>query len=155
MLDARGIDPKAVLHCRPMSPSHDSEPASQALLSAALGGLLCVAASACTGSAPTPASANAASGGAPGAATATSASFACDGGLAAMPGVTFSTVANLTLDAFASQCTARNGVLEIQPHCGGLNNGRGMSYDTATQTLTEHTCRGTNTCAGYACIVCD
>jgi hypothetical protein len=30
-----------------------------------------------------------------------------------------------------------------------------MSYDTETQTLLQHTCRATNTCAGFSCVICD
>ena len=114
---------------------------SRALLSAALGALLWGAAPACAGSPGT-------SGG--------DAAFACDGGVSSNPSVTASSVvADLTLDRFTAQCDARSGVVELQPHCGGLNNCRGMSYDTGTQTLTEHTCRATNTCAGYTCVICD
>ena len=58
----------------------------------------------------------------------------------------------LTLEQFTALCDSMNGIFEIQPHCGGSNACRGMSYDTGTQTLTEHTCRGTNTCAGYSCV---
>jgi len=61
----------------------------------------------------------------------------------------------MTLDLFTSQCNAENGIVEIQPHCGGSNACRGMSYDTELQTLIEHTCRSMNSCAGYSCVVCD
>lgn len=117
--------------------------ASQALLSAALGGLLCIASAGCTpvGAGPT--------GDTPMPAT------ECDGGVSPDPSVTSTTSVVLTLDQFTSQCDAKNGVVEIQPHCGGSNACRGMSYDANTQTLTEHTCRSTNTCAGYSCVVCD
>lgn len=80
----------------------------------------------------------------------------CDGGVAADPHVTASSfVPSYPLEQFAADCTERGGTLQLQPHCGGLNGCRGMSYDTGTQTLTENTCRGTNTCAGYSCIDCD
>jgi hypothetical protein len=112
---------------------------SAALLSAALGALL-LAAPACDG---------------------TSASqtpqqpFECESGVSPTPEVTSSTVQAMTQAQFASECEARSGVFEIEPHCGGLNHCRGLSYDTATQVLTEHTCRATNTCAGFSCIVCN
>jgi len=61
----------------------------------------------------------------------------------------------MTLDTFTSQCGAENGVVEIQPHCGGSNACRGMSYDTELQLLVVHTCRAMNSCAGYSCVVCD
>jgi hypothetical protein len=80
---------------------------------------------------------------------------ACDGGVSPDPTITSSTVGVVTLDQFTSQCNAVNGILETQPHCGGSNACRGMSYDSNTQTLTEHTCRATNSCAGYSCVVCD
>ena len=122
----------------PMGAFESPESASQALLSAALGGLLCLV-SGCGGSK----------------ALDSDPSCACST-CPAVPMVTSTTtVANLTEDAFTSQCAALKGVMEIQPHCGGSNSCRGMSYDTNTQTLSEHTCRGTNTCAGYSCVVCD
>ncbi|MGH7282245.1 MAG: hypothetical protein ACRELY_12015, partial [Polyangiaceae bacterium] len=82
-------------------------------------------------------------------------SFECDGGVATDPGVTSSVVGAVTQDDFTAQCNAKNGVFEIQPHCGGSNNCRGFSYDSETQTLSEHSCRATNSCGGYSCIVCD
>ncbi len=127
--------------------------ASHALLSAALGGLLSVASAACgtsgASSSALAASSETTNGDTPIPAT------ACDGGVSPDPGVTSTTVLSLTLDQFTAQCTAENGIVETQPHCGGSNACRGMSYDIETQTLTEHTCRATNTCAGYSCVVCD
>jgi len=64
-------------------------------------------------------------------------------------------VVNMTHDQFTAQCEAQAGIVEVQPHCGGSNSCRGMSYDVDTQTLAEHTCRATNTCAGYNCVICD
>ena len=29
----------------------------------------------------------------------------------------------------------------------------GVSYDDVTHVLSEHTCRGLNTCSGYSCVV--
>jgi hypothetical protein len=79
----------------------------------------------------------------------------CDGGVVPNPQITSATVvAGLTLDQFTAQCQTVSGILEIQPHCGGSNACRGMSYDSATQTLTQHTCRGMNSCAGFSCVVC-
>jgi hypothetical protein len=127
--------------------------ASHALLAAALSGLLSLASAAC-GASGASAAASAAStettnGDTPIPAT------ACDGGVSPNPTVTSSTVAALTLGQFTSQCNTLNGIVETQPHCGGSNACRGMSYDTETQSLSEHTCRATNTCAGYSCVVCD
>jgi hypothetical protein len=39
--------------------------------------------------------------------------------------------------------------------CSGTNSCRGMSYDSETQIMREHTCQGMNTCTGYSCIICD
>ena len=132
----------------PRQPSHPTGP-SRALLSAALGALVWASSTACAGKSSDPGSSSGSSG------TTQSASFTCDGGVSPSPAVTSSSVVALSQQDFANQCSAANGVFEIQPHCGGLNNCRGMSYDTGTQTLTQHTCRGTNTCAGYSCVVCD
>jgi hypothetical protein len=134
--------------------SHDDRPhqPSQALLTAALGGLLCVA-SACR-------SASSTSSTDTGTGTITNEdtpipATACDGGVSPNPTVTSSTVGAITQQQFAALCQKRSGILEVQPHCGGSNACRGVSYDSETQTLTEHTCRATNNCAGYSCVVCD
>ncbi len=69
-------------------------------------------------------------------------------------GVTKSVVdATMTLEIFTKMCEARGGKLELHSHCGGNNTCKGFSYDTGTQTLTEHSCKGWNTCAGYSCVI--
>lgn len=78
----------------------------------------------------------------------------CASGQVPNPEVTSTVVGALTQDEFASRCAALNGIFEIQPLCGGSNSCRGMSYDSGSQTLTEHSCQATNTCAGYSCVVC-
>jgi hypothetical protein len=78
----------------------------------------------------------------------------CATGVVPDPMVTSSTVGALTEDEFKALCDAQGGIFEIQPHCGGSNACRGFSYDANTETLIEHTCRATNTCAGYSCVVC-
>jgi len=119
-------------------------PASHALLSAALSGLLCVALPACTTNRDSADS------------NSVSSTFECDGGVAADAGITSSMmVANMTMSDFSSQCAMRNGIMETIAECRGANTCRGMSYDTETQTLTQHTCRATNTCGGYSCVICD
>jgi hypothetical protein len=97
---------------------------SRALLSAAVGGLLCMAATACgSHDSPNP------------------------------NGVITSSkvVSGMTLEKFTAECDARGGRVEIIPECGGTNSCKGLSYDEGTQTLTEHTCHSMNTCAGYSC----
>lgn len=121
--------------------------ASQALLSAALGGLLCLAA--CGGDSTENGDPNIGSSG--GAVTAES----CKDGVVDKPAITKTeSVADLSLDAFTADCNARSGTVEVHPHCGGVNNCRGFSYDSDTDTLTEHTCKGANTCTGFSCVVC-
>lgn len=131
---------------------------SRALLSAALGAFLWVSTPGCTGNNPTTEPPTVPSGGggdAGGGGADGGAPFECDGGVSPNPTVTSKTVVGtLTLAQFTSQCTALNGVVEIQPHCGGSNNCRGMSYDSELGTMLQHTCRGTNTCAGFSCIIC-
>jgi len=130
----------------------DESSASHALLSAALGGLLCVAACAPKAGQQTSDAATTGDAGS----EASAQPFECDGGVVADAGVTSSeVVTSLTLEDFTSQCDAQHGVVEIEPHCGGSNNCRGFTYDTGTQLLTQHTCRATNACAGYSCIICD
>jgi hypothetical protein len=60
---------------------------------------------------------------------------------------------DMTLEKFTAECDARGGVIEMHPHCGGVNTCKGMSYDETIGVLTEHTCKGLNTCAGYSCVV--
>lgn len=164
---------------RPPSTAAEPFAASRALLSAALGGLLFFAAPACSTSPPTGgADAGVADTGvadtgatdaAPGDAHADStlpgdaeagADVATDTGgpdancLDAGIGVTKSVVdPAMTLEIFTKMCEARGGTLELHSHCGGNNTCKGFSYDTGTQTFTEHSCKGWNTCAGYSCVL--
>ena len=135
-MDERNDDERALLR-----PSH-------ALLGAAIAGLVCVGTVACSSHA-----SNADDG--TGTGTVSSPEFECPTGVYAEAGVTQgSVVPGLTLDTFTAECSDAGGVVEIQPHCGGLNLCRGMSYDTGNSVFTVHTCRATNTCAGYTCFVC-
>lgn len=85
--------------------------------------------------------------------------FAAVGGFLGCAGsdagtITSSTTdASMTLETFTARCTARHGTVELHGHCGGANSCKGMSYDTATHVLTEHTCKASNTCAGYSCVI--
>lgn len=130
--------------------------ASRALLSAALGGLLCFGTACSSGKSTRPAQAS--TGGTDG--SASDGAFFVDGGLAYcintpdVRAITLSRVVAMTEDEFKAQCSSRGGTFEIMPHCGGLNSCMGMSYDTGTQTLTEHSCKGLNSCAGYSCVIC-
>ena len=121
-----------------MSGLHDSEStASQALLTAALGGLLCLVA-ACGDS------------------VEAAGPDGCAEGVVDTPQITASeVVADLSLETFTAECNERKGTVEVHPHCGGVNGCRGISYDSDTDTRTEHSCRGANTCTGFSCIVCD
>ncbi len=100
--------------------------ASQALLSAAIAGLLAGAGSACAPEAQ--------SGG--------------EGMITASR-----TIPNLSLEQFSLDCEELGGVVELHAHCGGVNTCRGFSYDDVTQVLTEHTCRALNTCSGFSCVI--
>jgi hypothetical protein len=59
----------------------------------------------------------------------------------------------MTLDLFTMLCDQMGGVLEVHSHCGGMNSCVGFSYDSGTQTFTEHTCKALNTCTGYSCVL--
>lgn len=59
----------------------------------------------------------------------------------------------MTEAQFTAQCDERGGTVEVMPHCGGFATGKGFSYDSTTEELSEHTCRGANTCAGWNCVV--
>jgi len=130
-------------------PSRESS-ASRALLLAALGGLL----GACAPAAPRPTGGD--DGSVTDAGTVPEASIACEAGVSDAPSITSSNVdPSVTLDSFTSESEQRGGAVEVEPHCGGENSCRGISWDTGTETVTEHTCRGMNTCAGYSCVICD
>ena len=61
----------------------------------------------------------------------------------------------LTADAVKALCDERGGTVEVMPHCGGFATAKGFSYDAGTQELSEHTCRGANTCGGWNCVIPD
>jgi hypothetical protein len=136
--------------------AESTSPVSQALLSAALGGLLCVAAAGCSASSPQASTGTTTGTGAVVNADTPVPDTTCDGGVLPNRQITSSAVvAGMTLDQFTAQCQAADGILEIQPHCSGSNACRGMSYDSELQTLIQHTCRGLNSCGGFSCVVCD
>ncbi|MGC4088068.1 MAG: hypothetical protein QM756_09255 [Polyangiaceae bacterium] len=62
-------------------------------------------------------------------------------------------VPGLTEAAFTEMCAERGGVVEVIAHCGGLNTCRGFSYDSTTELLSEHTCKGAATCGGWNCLL--
>lgn len=68
--------------------------------------------------------------------------------------ITLSETKDLTLEQLTVDCDALGGAIQIHPHCGGSNGCKGMSYDTGTKVYTEHTCKGLNTCAGFSCVLC-
>jgi len=61
-------------------------------------------------------------------------------------------VENLDAEGFTAMCDARGGSVEVVAHCHGLASGRGFAYDTTNGELSEHTCKGANTCAGWDCL---
>jgi hypothetical protein len=61
----------------------------------------------------------------------------------------------MTEEDFTAKCDARAGTVEVMPHCGGFATAKGFSYDYTTQKLSEHTCKGANTCAGWNCAIVD
>jgi len=70
------------------------------------------------------------------------------------PHITSSTlVEGMDAAAFQALCDERHGTVEVMAHCGGLATAKGVSYDTETQLLSEHTCKGANTCGGWNCII--
>lgn len=61
-------------------------------------------------------------------------------------------VGYLDAEDFKAMCDARHGTVEAIAHCGGVASGPGFAYDQTTQELSEHTCKGGNTCAGWNCL---
>lgn len=59
----------------------------------------------------------------------------------------------MTVEQFTALCDERGGTVEIMPHCGGFATAKGFSYDSTTELLSEHTCQGANTCAGWNCAI--
>ena len=104
-------------------------PVSTPLLSAALAGLLCLATVGCSTKKEDP----------PGPGEITSSEM----------------VGNLTEAEFTAQCDVRGGMVEVMAHCGGLATAKGFSYDATTGLLSEHSCKGANTCAGWNCVIPD
>jgi hypothetical protein len=107
-----------------------SAPASPTLLSAALAGLLCLSVAGCKTERPEP----------PGPGEITSTEFV---------------EAGLTEAQFTEMCDDRGGTVEVMPHCNGFATAKGFAYDSTTNELSEHTCKGANTCAGWNCAIPD
>jgi hypothetical protein len=61
----------------------------------------------------------------------------------------------MTEEQFKALCDERGGSVEVMPHCGGFATAKGFSYDSTTSLLSEHTCHGANTCAGWNCAIPD
>ncbi len=109
------------------APRKDSLTAHPHLLQAALAGLLSLSAAACsTEKAPPPG---------PGKITSQE------------------NVGELDEAAFQAMCDERGGTVESIAHCGGLATAAGFAYDITTDELSEHTCKGANTCTGWNCIL--
>ncbi|MEO8796995.1 MAG: hypothetical protein ABI551_03845 [Polyangiaceae bacterium] len=119
--------------------------ASPLLLAAAVGGLLSACSSPSSG--PQPATNAEVEGG--------TEVEACDAGVVDDPAIMSMTTGAMSEADFTARCDSAHGVVQVEPHCGGNNQCRGFSYDSKTQALTENTCRATNTCGGFSCIVCD
>jgi hypothetical protein len=98
-----------------------------------------------------------AAGGAAGTAAAGSSGSGGSGGTTAeVPHITSSeNVGVMTEEQFKALCDERGGTVEVMPHCGGFATAKGFSYDSTTSLLSEHTCHGANTCAGWNCAIPD
>lgn len=82
------------------------------------------------------------------------ASAGAGGAAEALPHITSSQdVGVMTEEQFRALCDARGGTVEVMPHCGGFATAPGFSYDVTTELLSEHTCRGANTCTGWNCAI--
>ena len=78
------------------------------------------------------------------------------GAPAEVPHITSSeNVGVMTEEQFKALCDQRGGTVEVMPHCGGFASAQGFSYDSTTSLLSEHTCHGANTCAGWNCAIPD
>jgi hypothetical protein len=62
-------------------------------------------------------------------------------------------IEGMTEADFTERCDARGGMVEVIPHCGGLNTCKGFSYDITTSLLSEHTCAKAATCTGWNCVI--
>jgi hypothetical protein len=63
------------------------------------------------------------------------------------------TLPELTFADFSDDCLGRGGVVQIHATCAGNNACRGMSFNKWSKQLTEHTCKGLNSCGGASCVV--
>jgi hypothetical protein len=109
-----------------------------------------------TGGAPETTAGGAAGATAAGAAGAAGAGAGAGGSAPEYPHITSSqNVGVMTEEQFKALCDERGGTVEVMPHCGGFATAKGFSYDSGTQLLSEHTCQGANTCAGWNCAIPD
>lgn len=56
----------------------------------------------------------------------------------------------VTLASFKVTCDARGGLVQTHASCAGSNTCAGVSFNEGT--LTEHTCKAMNGCAGMSCV---
>ncbi len=62
-------------------------------------------------------------------------------------------VPELNFATFSADCVTRGGIVQIHATCAGNNACAGMSFNKWSKDLTEHTCRGLNSCGGASCVV--
>lgn len=58
-------------------------------------------------------------------------------------------------DSLAADCDKRGGYIQLHAACSGSNSCKGFSYGDWGEdaVLTEHTCAGLNGCTGLSCVV--
>jgi hypothetical protein len=70
------------------------------------------------------------------------------------PASTLLSEGKLTYEQVRALCDARGGHMETYAACAGANRCRGLSYLAYDPfPLTEHTCKGSNSCSGFGCVV--
>lgn len=59
----------------------------------------------------------------------------------------------MTFAKFSKLCEERSGFIQTHAACVGNNSCKGISYNNFNLTLSEHTCKGLNSCSGMSCVV--
>jgi hypothetical protein len=61
-------------------------------------------------------------------------------------------VPDMTFAKFSADCDARGGLVQTHAVCAGNNSCKGVSFNKYDLILSEHTCKAQNTCGGMSCV---
>lgn len=58
----------------------------------------------------------------------------------------------IAIEDFSETCRERGGFVTTHAYCAGSNLCKGLSYADDGTTLTDHSCKAMNSCAGFSCV---